>query len=557
MATIDDLTRTNEITIKFSEPMTEIELTDSVAMNLTLSGPMAPYVFTSTAAFEDEYTLTINITMVSIMAGDDEDKYLIEFDTDLFLSIYNANLLTKSLYGYLYKIPIIPDVIAVIGNTADIVMKTTLIALISSNILLGQSSELMWGFMNTMQIMLFFPVLKLYFPDHLAKLLTYFSSARMQIDIPMIEVIKTDIETKYNFEQMVDMEALNERWESIEYESTSVLLNADEVFMTFFQNFVICVIVYGVRALIFTLNNGVGGYEEQLRELENNENDIKNNFERSATNTPSSGLASEPPQNRKEKMKLWGKNKIKSMSGEYKYNFFIRIGLELFLEVFVLSLLNIRYIKFESGWQYLSTIVASLLLLCLITFFVWTTKFSCSAFAHLYNHQQFYALLGEYKNENLPQVMFNTYFMLRRMLYAFIIVFLSEYPTSQAFCFMIICLPILAYHLVMNPYKETVINVMMNINESMLVTIGVFFFIFAEPDTNTDRVMLLGWAVIGLVILVMIFNVLVLWIQKIILIVSDCKKNRRQKKMLKVTKLEPRRQSDRSKLPHQNVLLTP
>jgi hypothetical protein len=102
-------------------------------------------------------------------------------------------------------------------------------------------------------------------------------------------------------------------------------------------------------------------------------------------------------------------------------------------------------------------------------------------------------MFGEYKTQNLPQALFNTYFMIRRALYACIIIFLSEYPEMQAFGFMIICIPILAYHLVMNPYLDLLTNVMMNINESSFIVVGAFFYVFAEPDPDADRALLLGW----------------------------------------------------------------
>ena len=102
-------------------------------------------------------------------------------------------------------------------------------------------------------------------------------------------------------------------------------------------------------------------------------------------------------------------------------------------------------------------------------------------------------MFGEYKTTNLPQAMFNTYFMMRRTLYAVIIVFLGAYPVMQAFTFMIICIPILAYHLVMNPYLDTVNNVVMNINESSIMICGVFFYFFSDPEIDQDILKLLGW----------------------------------------------------------------
>jgi len=73
----------------------------------------------------------------------------------------------------------------------------------------------------------------------------------------------------------------------------------------------------------------------------------------------------------------------------------------------------------------------------------------------------------------------------------------------------------------MNPYIDTINNVLMNINEAMLIVIGVFFFIFAEPDTNDNRLLILGWCVIGVIVLVMVMNILVIWTLKIKMIKKE------------------------------------
>jgi len=52
------------------------------------------------------------------------------------------------------------------------------------------------------------------------------------------------------------------------------------------------------------------------------------------------------------------RKKISEMSKEYKYNFFLRVGLQVYLEVVILSLLNLRYYKIDNGYQIISLIIA-------------------------------------------------------------------------------------------------------------------------------------------------------------------------------------------------------
>ena len=93
----------------------------------------------------------------------------------------------------------------------------------------------------------------------------------------------------------------------------------------------------------------------------------------------------------------------------------------------------------------------------------------------------------------------------------------------QAFSFTLIWLPILAYQIVMNPFLDKAINVLMNINEISFVVIGIFFFNFGEPNSNYDQLNILGWTVIAIILFVIIVNLIVLWIIKILKIRQDFK----------------------------------
>ena len=134
---------------------------------------------------------------------------------------------------------------------------------------------------------------------------------------------------------------------------------------------------------------------------------------------------------------------------------------------------------------------------------------------------EYESMFGEYRTKYLPQMMFNSYFMMRRIAYSATLVFGEKYPIMQAFVFCIICVPILAYQIVMHPYLSNTINAMMIINESFLIVQGAFLFIFAEPSNNSNRQEILGWAAIGSLALVIAINIIVIWIIKIILIIKE------------------------------------
>ena len=207
------------------------------------------------------------------------------------------------------------------------------------------------------------------------------------------------------------------------------------------------------------------------------------------------------------------------MSFEYRYNFFLRTGLEIFLETFIITLLNIAHAEFTNFSKILSFTLSLIFIVILITFFLWSLQHSLKNYPKYkgkkYDISEYESMFGDYKTENLPQFLFNSFFMLRRMLFACIIIFLENYPPFQAFAFMIIWVPFLAYHYVMNPYKSIVNNVIMNINETWFIFIGIFFYLFAEPNSDTEAVLTQGWWCIGILLGMIITNLTLIWIIKI------------------------------------------
>lgn len=237
VAELEEITEENELTIKFSKPLQIISL-DS-ALRLTVTGPISPYQFTYTKNLKDSSTLLVNITMSSQMKGNKEDIYTLYFDTSQFVTNRNINLLTETLSGPLYKIKMVDSVVGGIGSSMNNVMGVTFATLIGTNIMFGQSTELVWAFMNIIQIIYFYPLLMLYFPDNLAGVLTYFSSAKLMIDLPPLEGYKTEMKEKIRIAERIGMTSVNDRYESLEYYSTSILLNGEDIFTLAIQSFIV------------------------------------------------------------------------------------------------------------------------------------------------------------------------------------------------------------------------------------------------------------------------------------------------------------------------------
>ena len=95
------------------------------------------------------------------------------------------------------------------------------------------------------------------------------------------------------------------------------------------------------------------------------------------------------------------------MTSEYKYNFFLRTGVQVYLEASIVSLLNIRYMQAQNFYQVLSIIVSFAFLGVLLLFYVLSMRF---AWIHYNDYkyrekidiQEYESMFGQYKTKYLP-----------------------------------------------------------------------------------------------------------------------------------------------------------
>ena len=117
-----------------------------------------------------------------------------------------------------------------------------------------------------------------------------------------------------------------------------------------------------------------------------------------------------------------------------KWNFFIRLGLEIYLEMTVLSLLNLDGIDFQDSFSRLSSFVSLLIALIIFVFTFWIPTFILRNVAKIVLggatfFPNTWAIVDEFKFKSKIALLYNFFFVVRRFLYAIILVFLTEYPT--------------------------------------------------------------------------------------------------------------------------------
>ena len=274
VANISYVSQNNEITIKFSEKIKYFNPAENTDYSISISGPLSPYSFSVKANFTDLYTLYVVLSVTSQMKGNNNEMLSISLDQSKFLSENEAPLYNSKLNTPLYKVSLVSSAVSSTGSGMNAAMTTTIAAVISSNVMLQQSSSLLWGFLSTIQIIYFFPLLSLYYPDNLSTIMSSLSSSRLKFSISQIDAFKSNLKSEYHIEENIGMPALNDQYESLDYNSTSLLINGEDMLSTIFQGLFIWIWIYGIRAIWFTVRANSDMYDNDLNEIENNETAI-------------------------------------------------------------------------------------------------------------------------------------------------------------------------------------------------------------------------------------------------------------------------------------------
>ena len=192
------------------------------------------------------------------------------------------------------------------------------------------------------------------------------------------------------------------------------------------------------------------------------------------------------------------------MSSEYKYNFFIRLGIEVYLEWWVLTLLNIRYLKVSIASQIVSLILAGVFFIGCLYLLFYTVMFLKKNYTKMKEDgleetaPEVIVLFEEYKM-NKFSICFNVIFLARRLLYAMTIIFGYKYSIPQAISFIVLMASVFLYTAIVRPYKMSIINCFMTFNEGALMVLGIWNFLFINPIASEQKNTIYGWTCIGII----------------------------------------------------------
>jgi len=316
----------------------------------------------------------------------------------------------------------------------------------------------------------------------------------------------------------------------MEFENKSILTNMGDPSITIVTGLASCALYLAMKAIIKILNTlsdhttFEGGCETEFSE----ENQTKINwFDRANTIDEIENSRTPPP---KERFLKKVSNYINEASKEYKYNFFLRLGLEMFLELAIVTLLSLSYLKLGNPTQILSYGLSIIMLLIILWFMVFTFLYPIMNFAkiHLMGSkfcERYWSLFIDFKpTSSRPILLYNFFFCVRRLLYAFGIVFFKELQTVQAFFLLAIFLPTIAYLGIFRPFSTRLCNFFMVFNEITLLICFIIFPFFLSDKFNSNEI--IGYSLVALIIVNTTLNIVVLWGEKVMMIVQRKKKKR-------------------------------
>lgn len=99
----------------------------------------------------------------------------------------------------------------------------------------GDSIELLWGFMNTLQLISYFQFLSLYYTVLLAKFLQSLDVASLNIEIAFIDDIIDDIKDSLLNINDYNLGSNDEKIQENGIDSSSILRNASGILLILFQ----------------------------------------------------------------------------------------------------------------------------------------------------------------------------------------------------------------------------------------------------------------------------------------------------------------------------------
>jgi hypothetical protein len=170
----------NKLILDFNDTLYNDVTVEQDDIEVKVYGPEFEYFFTWTGEFTSNSTFEITTTFTTSLVGNSEEAVIVNFlNTDKFKSIFSERGVNpEELNGFLYKSSGAGGSTESLGQSAMyIFLVSIMLGVISS--FGGNSMEMMWNMMNTLQMMFFLSYVNVEFPDFVQTFFSFLDYANL------------------------------------------------------------------------------------------------------------------------------------------------------------------------------------------------------------------------------------------------------------------------------------------------------------------------------------------------------------------------------------------
>ncbi|CAI2361589.1 unnamed protein product [Moneuplotes crassus] len=469
---------TSEIKFTFNDTMTKYNFTGS-EVSLAFVGPAFSYKTSSKLSYSSNNILTLKYSVSPSIVGGSNEELLVAFsEVQAFES--TSSIPISNQYEFKYKFDVLPSSETAKGasSTASITLVASFVVSVGISVFTGKSMEQMWSLANTLQIVFFLGLMSINFPPNLRAAFEFMKYSNF--DNPVTSLAAEWLLTTLSFGSL----AIDGNFAELGFDSSKIIFNSlDKVLM-------ILGIVFGI--VLFSILS----------------------------------------KRAKGKSKWYWKLVVKidnSLRYESSTRFIIEISMVLSMSIFV----NLLYSEQKGAVAIASYCISIMMMMTLLCVLIYCYAFPLLNYENIKTYpdklERHCILFLEFKRNNPKTLQFYYFFMTRRILLAAILVGMKEKVLCQLVCVLILFYWNLKYQIQQRPFASASNNFLNVYNETSLLCFVITLSLM--NSCNESKIIVIGYASVGLIIIFFIVNITIILSLKISEICSfKCKKKKRDKK---------------------------
>ena len=325
------------------------------------------------------------------------------------------------------------------GSGASFTFIITGLIAILVGVLTGGSIELMWSLANTLQIWVYFGMLNLCYSADLTEMYSYLKCANFEN--PISDYINSKVATYLKFV----INPVNDKFSNLGFKSTEIISNSlDKLFMILIMLLWLAVL-YILRMLVRNKTNKFANF-------------------------------------------------IKQKDIDFRYEGITRFFAEFILVISISNFINLTYggfgDVFESVSYVLSVVILTLTLSLIIYFYAYPTIYYESIWVYPDKNERHCLLFLEFRRDNVRNLLFYGNFAVHRVAFAFVVVWMKDFPINQWFWITLLSLWILWKTFWV--YRHALPNFLNTFNAIVLLFYSILLFLFIS-SANPKRTVIVGY----------------------------------------------------------------